>query len=239
MDANEIFHFFLHSALNAWALTFVFFLVLYFSFAGVAFLISYMAGTQFKIDSHPYPTSQITKEIKLSLVSISIFSFQTALIQQIMVRGWATVNFSFHLSTLIIELIILFLWNEIHFYAIHWLLHRKWWFRNIHYIHHQSYHPTPFSVYSFSWVEAMLLGSVIFVPLLAYDFQGLSLLSLPIVSIALNVMGHWDYDFFPQLKSSHWLRASFRHSLHHRKVHGNFGFQLHVLDKVFKTEIKN
>lgn len=236
--ATDLIGFFLSSPIHAFGLTLVFFLFLYFFFSGIAFFISQFQGMHFKINPLHYPSRQIRREIIYSLSSIFIFALQTIVMQQLITRGWASIDPGFSFLTYLAEVTALFFWNEIHFYASHWLMHRKWLFRNIHYIHHQSYHPTPFSIYSFSWVEAFLLGSVIFLPLMLHRFQVLSLLSLPVMSVILNVIGHWDYDFFPAKKPSHWLRASFRHSLHHSKVSGNFGFQLPIFDKIFKTGIK-
>jgi Delta7-sterol 5-desaturase len=236
--SNQLIELFLASPSNAFMLTWGFFLFLYFFFAGIALVISRFHLTQFKISKADYSRQQIVREIKYSLLSIFIFALQLVILQQVVVNGWASINPGFSLLTYFVEVLLLFFWNEIHFYSIHWLLHRTWWFKKFHYIHHQSYHPTPFSIYSFSWVEAFLLGSVVFLPLMLHQFQFLSLLSLPVLSILLNVMGHWDYDFFPNKKHDHWLRASFRHSLHHSKVSGNFGFQLSVFDKLFNNELK-
>lgn len=234
---NELIGLFLDSPLQAFALSFAFFFFLYFFFSGMAFLVSHFHGVGFKINQVPYSKSQILKEIKYSMLSILVFSLQSIFIQQAIANGLAGIETSFTLLTYFVEVLLLFFWNELHFYCTHWLLHRKWWFINIHYLHHQSFQPTPFSVYSFSWVEAFLLGSVIFLPLLLHRFQIISMVSLPIMSIMMNVIGHWDYDFFPDRKVDHWLRASFRHSLHHSKVSGNFGFQLSFFDKLFKTNI--
>lgn len=233
----ELLDFFSESPIQAFALTLLFFSFLYFFCAGLAFLISRSGGLRFKINPSRYSLNQIAKEIQYSLISILIFSGQAILIQQAFVYRLVEIKLEFSFITFLAEVIVLFFWNELHFYCVHWLLHRKWWFKNVHFIHHQSHQPTPFSIYSFSWVEAFLLGSVIFPPLFSHSFQVASLLSLPILSILHNVVGHCDYDFFPNKKINHWLRASYRHSLHHSKVSGNFGFQLSVFDRIFKTNI--
>ncbi len=235
---TKLLDFFLYSPFQAFIVTLAFFVFLYFFFSGMAFLISTLVGPRFKINQELYGKSQIMREIKYSMFSILIFSLQSIFIQQAIVHGWARLETDFNYSRYFLEVGVLFFWNEIHFYTSHRLLHLHWWFKNIHYLHHQSFHPTPFSVYSFSWAEAFLLGTVIYPPLLLHRFQTISLISLPIMSIILNVIGHWNYDFFPGRRINHWLRASFRHSLHHSKVHGNFGFQLSVFDKLFKSDIK-
>lgn len=229
--------FFLTSVWHAFSLTFIFFLLLYFTCAGIALGLAKLNGLRFKISQSEYSTIQILKEIRLSILSISIFSFQSIFIQQALLHSWAVIDYTFTPLRFILEATALFFWNEMHFYGIHWVLHRKWWFRHVHHIHHQSHNPTPFSVYSFSWVEAFLLGSVIFLPLFIHTFQVTSLLALPVMSIVLNVIGHSNYDCFSHKNLNHLLRASFRHSLHHSKVTGNYGFQLSIFDRLFKTNI--
>jgi sterol desaturase/sphingolipid hydroxylase (fatty acid hydroxylase superfamily) len=231
---------------NGWHLflaSFVFFLLLYFFFAYTTFYISLRLAPARKIHaakaSPEKMKRQIRFEIRQSLVSILIFALQAIFIQLAYTKGWATINWKINGFTLLPQILILFLWNEIHFFTCHWSLHRKWFFRRVHVVHHRSLSPTPFSIYSFHWFEAFLLGTVIFPPLLLYPFQYAAILSLPLLSILLNVLGHWDYDLFPHQKPSHWTRFSFRHSMHHKWSKGNYGFFLPVFDQLFHTNLKN
>lgn len=230
--------FFFKSPLHTFCVSFVFFLLLYFSFAIGAYFFSKCIHSGFKLSGQDtYDRSQIVREIKYSLVSILVFALQAIFIQFAYTQGYVKINWEVSLTALIIQVTLLFFWNELHFYLCHRLLHTGWWLRKVHKIHHTSHHPSPFSVYSFHWIEAFLLGTVIFLPLLLYSFQYLALLSLPVMSIFLNTLGHWDYDLFPNLKASSLLKFSYRHAMHHRKVHGNFGFLLPVFDRIFNTEI--
>ena len=80
------------------------------------------------------------------------------------------------------------LWNDLHFYAMHRLLHQK--LRRAHAIHHRSVAATPFASYSMSATEALLLGSVMPLAMLAHDFSWQALLFLPVWSIAINTLSH-------------------------------------------------
>jgi sterol desaturase/sphingolipid hydroxylase (fatty acid hydroxylase superfamily) len=225
--------------MHTFYIAFILFLLLYFFFATTALFISKFIQTRYKLNGQEnYDSLQIGREIKFSIVSIFVFALQAIFIQVAYVRGWIDINWQVNVFTLIPQIIVLFFWNELHFYLCHRLLHAGWWYRKVHKIHHTSFHPSPFSVYSFHWIEAFLLGTVIFLPLLLYPFQYLALLSLPVMSIFLNTLGHWDYDLFPHLKPSSLLKFSYRHAMHHRKVHGNFGFLLPIFDRIFKTGIK-
>ena len=179
---------------------------------------------------------QIQTEIKRSLVSILVFSLQAIPLQWLISKGYVKIEFE-NYSAILWEIPLLFLWNEIHFYAVHWLMHRRWMMRKVHFVHHLSKEPTLYSVFSFHWVEAFLLGSVIFPPLLLHSFNFISVLSLPVMSIILNLMGHSNYEGDSDKDAESISRFSFRHSMHHKWSNGNFGFMLPFLDQIFNTNL--
>ncbi|MGB3585752.1 MAG: sterol desaturase family protein [Tunicatimonas sp.] len=223
-------------------LTLLAFVVLYFASAvGGNYLARWLARRKQGQFIHPQKVAsqQIRQEISRSLLSILVFALLAIPVQMAYQRGIIQINWSVNLLTLFPEVLLLFVWNEFHFYLNHRLLHQPWFFSRVHYQHHQSRVPTSYSTYSFHWFEAFLLGTVIYLPLLLYPFQYLALLSLPVLSILLNTLGHWDFDLAPQKSASHWLKFSYRHSQHHRKVRGNYGFFLPYFDQLFQTKIKH
>ncbi len=173
-------------------------------------------------------------EIKNSMVSIVIFALQAIPLQMLYQNRF--IQFSENATLhLLWEIPFLFLWNEVYFYASHWLLHQKWFFTKVHYIHHASREPTLYSVYSFHWFEAFLLGAVIFLPILVHPFHIVSVLSLPIMSITLNFLGHWNHEWETTKNYDYLGRFTFRHTMHHKWSMGNFGFMLPYLDIIFNT----
>jgi sterol desaturase/sphingolipid hydroxylase (fatty acid hydroxylase superfamily) len=117
-------------------------------------------------------------------------------------------------------------------------LHLKYFYK-FHLDHHLSSVPSPFSAYSFHWVEGLILGSVMPIIMVFHDFQFYSIMTLPVMSIVLNVLGHSNVNFFPKAKSSSLLSFSRNHSLHHLYPKTNFGFLLPWFDQVFKTNSTN
>jgi len=81
------------------------------------------------------------------------------------------------------------LWNDVHFYAIHRLLHGRWLFQHIHREHHRAIRPTPFSTYAMHPIEALLLGSVMVLVQPFHAFSLPTLLLFPLVSLAMNNLG--------------------------------------------------
>jgi sterol desaturase/sphingolipid hydroxylase (fatty acid hydroxylase superfamily) len=189
------------------------------------------------IDEHPLLPGQVRKEVGRSLVSIAIFGGYGALTLALDAQGLTHLRWELTATGLAVDLLVLALWNEVHFYACHRVLHTRWLFRHVHAVHHRSRVPTPFSTYSFHPVEAIMLGSVMVTLQLFYDVSFWAALTYPLVSLLMNTLGHLNYA----LATPRWwtapLRASEHHSLHHRKVNGNFGFQSPVLDLLLGTEL--
>lgn len=222
-------------------LTFVFFALLYFGFAFAGIVLEKLFTARHighTLGEPAVPAKQLRREILHSLVSVFIFALLAIPIQAAYKKDIIHIVWTVHAVPLIIEIILLFLWNELHFYISHRLLHSNLLFSRVHYVHHKSKTPTVFSTYSFHWFEAILLGSVIYLPLLFFDLQFIALLSLPIMSIALNTLGHWNYDLFPSKQSNNLLKFTYRHSGHHKYFKGNYGFFLPIFDSLFNTKAK-
>ena len=218
-------------------------MILYFGIASAAQSIIYRlivkSVTAKKINTNKPPREQRNSEIKRSVFSIFIFGLFGVITQQAYLHQIVNINWQINPVAILLEMIIIFLWNELHFYLCHRLLHSKWFFKNVHYIHHNSHIPSPWSAYSFHWFEAVLVSSVMIIAMLFYTFSYISLLFLPFISLFLNVLGHWDYDLFPRKKNDHLLRFSYRHSMHHKRVKYNYGFFLPWFDNLFHTAYKD
>lgn len=225
---------------SAWWLTFMFtfgfFVVLYFGGIFVMKTILHFLKKRNKVHAIVdfKKSGQEQVEVKNSILSILIFALQAIPLQ------WLYSNGYFHFGengivNCLWEIPILFLWNEIYFYASHWLLHQPPFFMKVHYIHHASREPTLYSVYSFHWFEAFLLGAVIFIPVLVYPFHIVSVLSLPVMSILLNFLGHWNHEGATTKNPDFLGRFTFRHTMHHKWSKGNFGFMLPYFDMLFNT----
>lgn len=218
---------------------FVFFNILYWGFAlGAKWLLQWLYKKQLvsSVDNHAMYPGQVRKEIQNSLLSILVFSLQGIVIQLGLQQGWLFISYDINWYC-IPQIILLFFWNEVHFFLVHRVLHSPWLIRRVHFVHHISKEPTVFSTYSFHWMEAFLLGTVIIFPMLIYPFQFIALLSLPVMSILLNTLGHCNYDLFPTLAPNVFLKFSNRHSMHHKRGKGNYGFMLPWFDSLFHTTI--
>jgi Delta7-sterol 5-desaturase len=186
------------------------------------------------LDARPLPRGQVRREIGESLVSIAVFGIGMLAPWGMLKLGWAKLAQDPSFARIALETIVLFFWNELHFYASHRLLHTKW-LRRFHGAHHQSHTATPFSTYALHPLEAALLGSVPLLPMLLHDFSLQALAALTVLSIALNNLGHSNYEFSARAPARGWRAASRRHHLHHACYHGNYGFLLGIFDRLAGT----
>ena len=210
------------------------FTAMYFTFAGITTLLTTRVFPALNIgaavDTRPLRDGQLQREITRSLVSILIFAIYGLITYKLWQAGYLQIDIRAPWLRVSLEMVVLFLWNELHFYCCHRVLHTRWLYRHVHRIHHESVVPTPFSTYSFHWFEATLLGSVMMLPMLFHTFSLAALVSLPVLSILFNTIGHANYNVFAK-KSSALYSASVEHSMHHRRVSGNYGFYLPMLDR--------
>jgi sterol desaturase/sphingolipid hydroxylase (fatty acid hydroxylase superfamily) len=217
------------------------FLFIYFGVGGLAHLLVTRVfpalGRGRTLAERPLAPGQLGREVRQSLVSIAIFGGYGVLTAVGARAGlWQVVPLR-SAGGVALEIALLVLWNDLHFYAIHRLLHGRWLFQHVHREHHRAIRPTPLSTYAMHPVEALLLGSVMVLVQPFHAFSLPTLLLFPLVSLAMNNLGHMNYDLVPDSGLWHPLAASRRHERHHRQVTGNYGFLLPVLDRWFGTQL--
>ena len=190
------------------------------------------------LDTRPLKPDQLQRERRLSFNSVLVFGLGTIVPWGFLKLGWAHLSPTAGAGRIALEILALLLWNEVHFWVNHRLLHTRQLVR-YHGDHHRSTVTTPWSTYSFHPVEALMLGNIILLPMVVHDFSFWSLASVPVLSLILNTIGHSNYDFFPKVSDSHLLAASRRHHLHHARPAGNYGFSLAFMDRFMRTQVKS
>lgn len=233
------------SYFQLFVLTLVYFLILYFFLAPVfKFVCKFLYKKKIlnKIADKEIGNRQVAFEIKQSLKSILIFGFSGIPVVYLIRHDVIQLLPNTFLNV-IIGLTILNLWNELHFFIIHRVMHLSFFMRNVHYVHHKSKLPTVYSVYSFHWFEALLLSTVPLTIAPLINFSPLAIFLYPLTSILFNYAGHCNYRFGNGTGPG-WAIFSTRHTEHHFKVRKNFGFALNYLDQFYsfitrKNQTKN
>ena len=218
----------------------VFFASIYLLFGGAGWILTRhilpRLGLGHTLDPRPLAPGQLGRELALSSLSILIFGCGMIFPWGLLQLGWAHLTPAASAQRIALEIFALLIWNDVHFWLNHRLLHTAW-LRRFHVPHHRSTVTTPFSTYSFHPIEALMLGNVILLPMLVHDFSFWALFSVPLFSLFFNCIGHANYDFFSKVSYQHWFAASRRHHLHHACYHGNYGFQFTFMDRIFGTQL--
>lgn len=214
------------SPLPVMAASTAFFLTIYLSFAASVWLIARHIDRP--IELRPLGARQIRTEILNSLRSILLFGLGMGFAWLAYQSGWVGLDNRAGVLQILLEMLLLVFWNDLYTYAIHRFLHVK--LKKTHVTHHKSVTATPFTAYSMSGLEALLLGAVLPTAMLLHDFSPAALIFLPLWSILINTLSHSNCDFFPHADEGSLLGFIRHHQTHHSRYHDNFGFFFSHLD---------
>jgi sterol desaturase/sphingolipid hydroxylase (fatty acid hydroxylase superfamily) len=225
---------------------FLFFVVRYFFLSYLVYIILWKLFPKKlqnrRIQAGPVSNGQIFLEIKDSLISFIFMALFLTPLFFIFLSGQTAIYLNWQdkpLYWIPLAVLIFFFWHDIYFYFSHRLLHKPWFFKNIHWVHHQSKIPTPCASHSFHWAEAILqilfiYPVVIWVPMHPWTF---------VIYMALThffaTWGHFNYELMPYKAWDawwgSWVTTSTHHNHHHEKIKGNFGLYLKCWDVRLNT----
>lgn len=222
------------SYLEVFALTFGYFVILYF-ILGPSYLWACKQlekkGLANKIVSRKLPKNQVKTEIKHSFVSLIIFGLSGITVIYLVRTGQIKLLDNSFINILF-GVILLNVFNELHFFVVHRMMHIPFMLKHVHKVHHKSVVPTVYSVYSFHWIEALLLSTVPLCICPFIPFAPLAIGIYPLTSILLNYSGHCNYRF-GNGKGMQSLIFGTKHNEHHSKGRQNFGFASGLMDRLY------
>jgi Delta7-sterol 5-desaturase len=205
------------------------FLLVYFSLAGSAhvlirhILIKRSMGSY--IDARPLKPGQIRAEIRHSFASMFFLSFFAVLALKLEQYGRLTILWSgFSPVRVIVDVLLFAAWNEIYFFACHWLLHRPFFFRHVHNVHHYSVTTSPFSSLSFHWFEALLYSGTMILAMGLHSFDILAIMLWPGISLIANTFGHSNFTWRSNRQGAAFMENNWRHGAHHKRINKNFSY---------------
>lgn len=188
---------------------------------------------------------QVRHEIQWSMVTMFLY----AILSTCMIVAWRFGMFpNFYVDPfehgwfyLLFSVVLVLLVQDAYFYFAHRLLHTRKLIR-FHGIHHRSKVPTPFVMYCFHPVEALV--HFVRIPIMLMLFPvcpWVLFLTEGFISNVINAYSHTNHEprFLRHIQKLHgWTSAtSVYHDLHHAKVRGNYGFYLKIWDRLFNTMI--
>jgi Delta7-sterol 5-desaturase len=188
---------------------------------------------------------QIAREMRWSLLSAGIYGIPAGLTAWSWDHlGWTRIYAdlaAYPLWYLPVSVLLFLIAHDSWFYWTHRLMHRPYWFKLAHAVHHDSRPPTAWAAMSFHPLEA-LTGAVV--------IPGLVLIipihpaALGLVLTLMTIMGitnHMGWELFPRwmvngLLGRYLITAS-HHQKHHDAYGGNYGLYFRFWDKICGTDL--
>ena len=188
--------------------------------------------------------AQIRREIGWSLASAAIYGVPAGIVAW----GWRnrawtriyTDTEAHSLWAMPLSVLAFLLLHDTWFYWTHRLMHRPWWFKAMHAVHHDSRPPTAWAAMSFHPWEAV--SGALVVPLLVFLIP-IHVAMLGVVLAIMTLMGvtnHMGWELFPRRlvhgKLGKWLITASHHELHHQKYRCNYGLYFRHWDRICRTD---
>lgn len=222
----------------------------YFLLAGIPFLLFYVLFSDrlkpSKIQQKLSAKKELIREIWHSMQSTLVFSLISVLVLFTPLRQYTLIYSEISIYGtwyIMLSVAIALIIHDTYFYWMHRLLHHKKIFSYAHLVHHKSTNPSPWTSYSFHFLEAIAEGVILVIIVFALPLHPISIILFTIVGFAINVYGHLGYEIAPK-----WFRhsmlfevfnSSVHHNLHHSKFKGNYGLYFRLWDRVMGTEHKD
>ncbi|WP_192823132.1 sterol desaturase family protein [Rufibacter sp. LB8] len=218
----------------------------YLVIAGGAFLLVYVCLhkklARRKIQPLLPKQKDYLREVGHSLFTFLVFAFYgvvlsseavqpyTQIYTEVSKYGWAYFGLSVVLALVI---------HDTYFYWTHRLMHHPKLFRAFHLTHHQSVNPSPWAAFSFSPLEAVVEGGIIFVVAFLIPMHPLAIVAFLFFMTVYNVYGHLGYEIYPawlvNSRLGRWFNTSTNHNMHHKFFKGNYGLYFRCWDEWLGT----
>jgi Delta7-sterol 5-desaturase len=219
----------------------------YFVIAGFAFLLFYkLLGsrlTRSKIQGKSAALRDFIREILHSMQTTAVLAIIAFIVLFTPLKNHTLVYDAIDawpIWWIPVSVVLCLVIHDTYFYWMHRLLHHKAIFRFTHLLHHKSTNPSPWTSYSFHFLEAWTEGAVLLVIVMILPVHPLTILLFTVTAFIINVYGHLGYEIVPKGFRKTFmfeiLNTSVHHNLHHSRFKGNYGLYFRVWDRMLGTE---
>lgn len=186
--------------------------------------------------------SDIVREVKYSVLTVFIFAVLAALLWRSFLRGETSIYLRFRdypwwYHPFSFALVLLF--HDTYFYWTHRLMHWRPVFKYVHLGHHKSHTPTPWAIYAFQPLEALIQFGIVALPVLYLPLHPVVLLVYLSYDSFINTAGHSGHEIFParlaRIWPFSWLNTVTHHDYHHTNVRVNYGAFFNIWDRLMGT----
>jgi Delta7-sterol 5-desaturase len=188
---------------------------------------------------------QIRREIGWSLASAAIYGVPAGIVAW----GWDTQGWTviyrnvgdYPLWYLPLSVLLYLAAHDTWFYWTHRLMHRPWWFKAAHAVHHESRPPTAWAAMSFHPWEALTGALVIPALVFIIPIHIAALGSVLGIMTLMGITNHMGWELFPRAvvhgPLGQWLITATHHQKHHDAYRGNYGLYFRFWDHVCGTDL--
>jgi len=188
---------------------------------------------------------QIRREIGWSLASAAIYGAPAGIVAWGWnAHGWTRIytdEADYPLWYLPLSVLAYLAMHDTWFYWTHRLMHRPWWFRAMHAVHHDSRPPTAWAAMSFHPWEAITGAVVIPALVLVIPIHVAALGTVLAIMTVMGIGNHMGWEMFPRVivhgPAGRWLITATHHQKHHQAYQGNYGLYFRFWDKICGTDI--
>lgn len=190
---------------------------------------------------------QVAREVKNSFLTILIFIASYTLVNLALESAFGVKPFKtygdindYPVWMIPLSVVLFTIGLDTWFYWTHRFMHHPKFYRFFHMEHHRSHSPTPFTAYSFSPSEAVLV--YLFVPVfqLIVPMHTYAFIISMLIQTSRNALAHCGYEVFPRGWTKNPVLNIFttvtHHDLHHERSHGNYAFYFTFWDRLMGTE---
>ena len=222
-------------------------LIRYFVFAGAGFLIFYVLfkekakanQIQSQLGSRKDFWREIVHSVQSSVIfGVVIFFFVTTDLGAF-TKVYQDLN-SYPIWWVPVSVIVALVIHDTYFYWMHRAVHHPKIFKAVHLLHHKSTKPSPWTSYSFHFLEAVAESLIIPIVLSLIPMHPYAVIAFGTSSLFINVYGHLGFEVIPKWVRHTWLfeltNTSVHHNLHHSKFKGNYGLYFRFWDRLMGTE---
>ena len=189
--------------------------------------------------------SRMKREIYWSLASAAIYGIPAGIVAWCWDSlGWTQIYTDvgdYPLWYLPVSVLLYLAAHDTWFYWTHRLMHRPFWFKTAHGVHHESRPPTAWAAMAFHPWEA-LTGAIV-IPALVFLIP-VHIAAWGFVLALMTLMGitnHMGWELFPRFMVNgalgHLLITATHHQKHHDAYRGNYGLYFRFWDKVCGTDL--
>ena len=180
--------------------------------------------------------SQVFDNMFWSLASgVTIWTFYQILLLWSYANGFISqISFSINPFWFLALFLLIILFESVHFYFVHRLLHLKSLYKFFHHIHHRNNNPGPWSGISMHPFEHLIFFSSVLIHFIIPSHPIHILFHFMILTIGA-VIGHCGFDGFLINKKNKIALGHFHHQLHHRYFECNYGTIEAPFDVWFKS----